>query len=58
MHNKYNPEKEHLYNFWSLDSQNQEAFLHTLLVSDVSLGKISFLWNNTMESIQLGLTLI
>ena len=58
MHSKYGPEKKHLYNFWSIDSQNQRAFLRILSASNFSLGKISSLRNNTMESIQLGLTLI
>ena len=32
MHSKYGPEKDLLYNFWSLDSQNRGAFFHTLSV--------------------------
>ena len=36
MHNKYGPEKDLLYNFWSLDSQNQGAFLHTFSASNLS----------------------
>ena len=56
MHRKYGLEKERLYNFWSLDSQNRGAFLHTLSASDFSLGKISSLRNSIMESIQLGPT--
>ena len=58
MHNKYDLEKERLYNFWSLDSQNRRAFLHTLLASDLFSGKTSSLRNSTIESIQLGPTLI
>ena len=58
MHSKYGPEKERLYNFWSSDSQNRWAFLRTLLASDFSSGKISSLRNSTIESIQLGPTLI
>ena len=58
MHSKYSSEKEHLYNFWFLDNQYRGAFLRTLSTSDFSLGKISSLRNNIMESIQLGPTLI
>ena len=58
MHSKYSPEKEHLYNFWSLDSQNRGAFLCTFLDFDFSSGKISSLRNNIIGSIQLGSTLI
>ena len=58
MQSKYGLKKKRLYNFWSLDSQNQGAFLRTLLASDFSSGKISSLRNSTMESIQLGPTLI
>ena len=28
MHNRYGPEKDRLYNFWSSDSQNRGAFQH------------------------------
>ena len=58
MHGEYDLEKERLYNFWSLDSQNRWAFLRTLSASDFSSGKISSFKNSTMGSIQLGLTLI
>ena len=58
IHSKYGLEKECLYNFWSSDSQIRGAFLRTLSASDFSLGKISFLRNSTMESIQLVPTLI
>ena len=58
MHSKYGLEKKRLYNFWSLDSQNQGVFLHTLLASDFSSSKISSLRNNTIGSIQLDPTLI
>ena len=57
-HSKYDPKKEHLYGFWSSDSKNQGTFLHTLVAFDFSLGKISSLRNSTIESIQLGPTLI
>ena len=56
MHSKYGLEKKRLYNFWSSDSQNQDAFLHTLLALDFPLGKTSSLKKSTMESIQLGPT--
>ena len=58
MHSKYDPEKERLYNFWSSNSQNRGAFLHTLSAFNFSSSKISSLRNKTIESIQLGLTLI
>ena len=58
MHSRYDPEKKRLYNFWSSDSQNRGAFLRTLLASDLLLGKMSSLRNSTIESIQLGPTLI
>ena len=58
MHSKYSPEKEHLYNFWSLDSRNRGAFLRTFPAFDFSSGKISSLRNNIIGSIQLGPTLI
>ena len=51
IHNKYNPKKERLYNFWSSNSQNREAFLQTFLASDFSSGKMPFLRNNTIGSI-------
>ena len=54
---RYDPEKERLYNFWSSDSQKRGAFLLTLSAYDLSSGKISFLKNSTMGSIQLGPTL-
>ena len=57
MHSKYGPENKRLYNFWSSDSQNREAFLHTLSASDFSSGKISSFKNSTMGSIQLSSTL-
>ena len=57
MHSRYGLEKERLYNFWSSDSQNQEAFLHTLSTSAFSSGRISSFKNSTMDSIQLGPTL-
>ena len=43
IHSKCGPKKEHLYNFWSSDSQNQGSFRRTLSPSDFSLGKISSL---------------
>ena len=52
------PEKECLYNFWSLDSQNWGTFLHTWLASPFSSSKMSSLGNNTIWSIQLSPTLI
>ena len=58
MHNRYGPKKDLLYNCWSLDSQNQGAFLRTFSTSDLSSGRTSSLRNNNMESIQLGPTLI
>ena len=58
MHNKYGLKKERLYNFWSSDSQNRGAFLRTLSASDLLLGKMSSLRRSTIESIQLGPTLI
>ena len=58
MHNRYGPEKDLLYNFWSSDNQNLGAFLRTFLALNLSSGRTSFLRNNTMESIQLGPTLI
>ena len=57
MQSRYGPEKEHLYNFWSLDSQKQGAFLRTLSTSDLSSSKMSSLKNSTMGSIQVGPTL-
>ena len=56
--NRYDLEKEHLYDFWSLDSQKQDVFLLILLASDLSSGKMSFLKYSTIGSIQLGLALI
>ena len=50
MHSKYGLKKERLYNFWSSDSQNREAFLRTLS-TDFPSGKISSLRNSTIESI-------
>ena len=58
MHSKYGLEKKRLYNFWSSNSQNRRAFLRTLSASDFSSGKMSFLRNKTMGSIQLDPTLI
>ena len=58
MHNRYESEKDLLYNFWSSDSQNQGAFFHTLSTSGFSSSRTSSLRSNTMESIQLGPTLI
>ena len=57
MHSKYGPENERLYNFWSSNSQNQEAFLRTLSASDFSSDRISSFKNSTMGSIQLSSTL-
>ena len=57
MHSKYGWEKECLYNFWSSDSQNREAFLCTLSTSPFSLAKMSSLRSRTIGSIQLGSTL-
>ena len=54
---KYGPKKEHLYNFWFLDSQNQGAFLRTFSTFDFSSSKMSSLRNKTIESIQLSPTL-
>ena len=58
MHSRYGLEKESLYNFWSSDSQNRGAFLRTLSTLDLLSGKTSSLRNSTIESIQLGLTLV
>ena len=58
MHSKYGLEKERLYNFWFLDNQNRGAFLRTLSALDFPSGKISFLRNSIIESIQLRHTLI
>ena len=57
MQSRYGPEKEHLYNFWSLDSQKWGVFLRILLASNLSAGKMSPIRNSTMGSIQLDLTL-
>ena len=57
MQSRYGPEKEHLYNFWSSNSQKRDAFLRILLASNLSSGKMSSLRNNTIGSIQLGPTL-
>ena len=57
-HSRYGPEKERLYNFWSSNSQNRTAFLHTLTTSDLLSSKMSSLRNSTIGSIQLGPTLI
>ena len=57
MHNRYGLEKNLLYNFWSLDSQNR-VFLRIFSISDLPLGKTSSLRTGTIESIQLWLTLI
>ena len=57
MQSRYGPEKKHLYSFWSLDSQNQGAFLRILSAFDFSSGRISSFKNSTTGSIQLGLTL-
>ena len=57
MLSRYGPEKERLYNFWSLDSQKRDVFLFTLLASDLSSGKMPSLRNNTIGSIQLSPTL-
>ena len=51
------PRKGVLIQFWSLDSQNRGAFFRTFLAFDLSSGKISFLRNSTIGSIQLGPTL-
>ena len=53
-----NTAQKNLYNFWSSDSQNQGAILHTLLAFDFFSSKIFSLRNSTMESIQVGPTLI
>ena len=58
MHRRYGPEKYLFYYFWSTNSQNWGAFLHTLLASNFFSSRTSSLRNNTMESIQLGHTLI
>ena len=55
---RYGSEKEHLYNFWSSNSQKQGAFLLILSASDLSSGKMSSLRYSTIESIQLGPILI
>ena len=52
------PKKEHLYNFWSSNSQKWGTFLLIFLAFDLSSSKISSLRYSTMESIQLGPTLI
>ena len=57
MQSRYGPKKKRLYNFWSLDSQKWVAFLRILLASNLSVGKMSFIRNSTMGSIQLGPTL-
>ena len=57
MQSRYGPKKEHLYNFWSSDSQNQVAFLRTLSAFDFSSGRTSSFKNSIMGSIQLGLIL-
>ena len=41
MQSRYGPEEEHLYNFWTSDSQKLGAFLLTLSASDLSSDKIS-----------------
>ena len=55
---RYGPKKKRLYNFLSLDSQNQGAFLRTFSASDFSLGNMSFSRNSNIGSIQLDPTLI
>ena len=51
MHSRYGLEKERLYSFWSLNSQNQGAFLRILLASNLSDGKVSSSKNDIMGSI-------
>ena len=58
MHSKYGPKKKRLYSFWSSNSQNWGAFLRTLSALDLPSGKMSSLRKSTIESIQLGPTLI
>ena len=55
---KYGLEKEHLYNFLSLDIQNRGAFLRTFSTSDFSSGNTSLSRNINIGSIQLGPNLI
>ena len=52
MHSRYELEKDLLYNFWSSNNQNREAFLCTLLTSNLLSGKTSSLRNNTIKSIR------
>ena len=58
MHSRYGLENEHLYSFWSSDSQNQGAFLRILSASNLFGGKTSSFKNDTVGSIQLDPTLI
>ena len=51
---RYGPEKDHLYNFLSLDNQNWGAFLRIFSASIFFLGKVSLSRNFNMGSIQLG----
>ena len=53
MQSRYGPENEHLYSFWSLDSQNWGAFLCIFSAFDFSSGKTSLLRNWIIGSIQL-----
>ena len=57
MHSRYGSKKNHLYNFWSSDRQNQGAFRSIFSASYLSYGKTFLLWNWMMGSIQLGPTL-
>ena len=55
---RYGPEKEHVYNFLSSDSQNWGVFLCTFSASNFSSSNISFSRNSSIGFIQLGPTLI
>ena len=46
-HNKYGPEYERLYSFWTSESQNLGAFLRTFSALTQSSGKIPFFKNAT-----------
>ena len=58
MHNRYGPEKERLYSFWSSDSQNRGAFRRIFSASSLSDGKVSSFKNDIIGSIQLDPTRI
>ena len=58
MHSRYGLEKDILYNFWSLDNQNRGSFLRNMSALDLFSSKTSSFRNSTIESIQIGPTLI